>query len=109
MKDKRYIFLLALGILSILTAGILAFKVYKMNQGKPIPPPRQRNINLIQSWMTINYVAKEYKVSPDILISIKGLTIKSGKESIDQIAKNNNKKPQEVIQKIQETIIESKR
>jgi hypothetical protein len=115
LKKSRFSFLkftyilVAVGILSILIAGFLSFRIFQRLSHKPPLIPRQTDVSLIKPWMTIPYVAKTYAVPKEVLFEKLNLDPnKYRKESIESIAKNKAINQDSLITALKETITEFK-
>lgn len=93
-----------IGILFILVSIFIGFRIYKNINRRPFPVPRETNINLIESWMTLDYISKTYGVPmPEIKQNLE-YKFDNGKTSIEKIAKNNSIDSKNVINKLQKII-----
>lgn len=105
MKNKKYLYFKILGFIFIILSLILSFGVLRHSKGRPLPKPRQMNIQgQLEPWMTIRYIGRSYGINSMDITSKLNLKIKSDKESIEEIAKDNKLSSDQVINLIQNII-----
>lgn len=94
----------AIGVIFILISVFIGFKIYRNINRRQFPKPRETDISLIQSWMTLDYISKTYGIPmPEIKQNL-GYKFENGKISIDKISKDNNIESSEAVTKIQNII-----
>lgn len=93
--------IIALSFISFALAVFLGVRIFTRVDHQPRPIPRQTNVTLIQTWMTLPYIAKVYGVPLPEFISALGISPNDRNKSIDQLAKKMNITPQELTAKIQ--------
>lgn len=92
------------GIVFILISIFIGFRIYRNINKRPFPTPRETNINLIQSWMTLDYISKTYDVPmPEIKQNLE-YKFDNSKVSIEKVSKDNKVETQKVINKLQNII-----
>lgn len=93
-----------IGIIFVLLSLFFGFRIYKNINRRPFPNPRETNVSLIQSWMTIDYVSKTYGIPmPEIKKNL-NYSFNSSNMSIDKISKDNNISDQKVIDELKKII-----
>ncbi len=98
-----------IGIIFIVISFFIGFKIYKNINKRPFPTPRETNISLIQSWMTIDYISRTYAVPmPEFKKNLR-YNFQNGKVSIEKIAIDNKVDNKIVIEKISEIITNYKK
>lgn len=103
-QQKNTNYMKMIGIVFILISIFIGFKIYKNINRRPFPTPRETNINLIQSWMTLDYISKTYGVPmPEIKQNL-DYKFENGKVSIEKVSKDNKVETQKVINKLQNII-----
>lgn len=100
MNFKKYTYI-AIGASFIFVAFVLGFRLYNQTRHEPPRFNRETNVNLIQDWMTIEYIGKTYKIPPPEIMQKLGFDFTSAKISVLELAKKNNLEPQSLIIKIQ--------
>ena len=103
-QEKRSNTMKIVGIVFILISIFIGFRIYRNLSKRPFPKPRETNINLIESWMTLDYVSKTYGVPmPEIKQNLE-YKFDNGKISIEKVGKNNNVDSKTIINKLQKII-----
>ena len=59
------VLLLIIAIVGIVIAGLFASRM--MRRGRPPLPPRETNVSLIAGWMTVDYIARTFRIPPEEL------------------------------------------
>lgn len=92
------------GIVFILISIFIGFRIYKNINRRPFPTPRETNINLIESWMTLDYISKTYGIPmPEIKQNLE-YKFDNSKVSIEKVSKDNKVETENVINKLQNII-----
>ena len=107
--NKRLIvyILILVGIASIIFASTIGFNIFRKVSHRPPPIPRQTNVELIQDWMTVPFIAKSYHVPEPLLFEKLGINAQEFRRSnLSTIAQTTNKSPVDIIQIIRQTIAE---
>jgi hypothetical protein len=107
--NKRLIvyILILIGIASIIFASTIGFNIFRKVSHRPPPIPRQTNVELIQDWMTVPFIAKSYHVPEPLLFQKLGVNSQEFRRSnLSTIAQKTGKNMTDVIQIIRQTISE---
>lgn len=106
-EKKRLLlyFLLFISITSILIAIFLGNRIFQRIGHRPPPIPRQTDVNLIQEWMTIPFIARSYSVPEPLLFEKLGIDHETNKRSnLSSLATKSGRSTQQVIDLVKETI-----
>lgn len=98
-----------IGVIFIIISFFIGFKIYKNTNRRSFPTPRETNISLIQSWMTIDYISKTYAIPMPEFKRNLDYDFQNGKVSIEKIAIDNKIDNKTVIEKIKEIITNYKK
>ncbi len=108
-QNLRALFLsiLIIGIFCTFIALVLGYQLAHRIEHRPFPIPRETNVNLIQSWMTLRYISHTYKVPEEELQKKLSLeNIDTSRLSIAKISKQTNQSTDTLITKIKTVIKE---
>jgi hypothetical protein len=106
-EKKRLIFylLLFISLVSLLLAVYLGLSLYQQVGHRPPPIPRQTDVNLIQDWMTIPFIARSYRIPEQGLYRHLGIDSASNRRtSLMSLASKQGISTQSLISQIQEYI-----
>lgn len=99
--------LLLTGIVCLIIAGMLSIKLAHQMKQEPFPIPREVNINQIESWMTIHYIARTYHVPEQLFLQKLSITpTESRTISIEILARRRNIAADTLIKTIKQIITE---
>lgn len=96
--------LLGISFVSFAIAILIGIRVFGKAEDAVRPIPRQSDVTLIQSWMSLPYISKVYGVPLSVFDVALGVDKKSHFESIDVIAQKKGKKTADVLAQIQSLI-----
>lgn len=83
---KLAFYLLVIGIICAVVAGILGFRIFNRIGLGPSPMPRQTDVSLIQDWMTIRHISRTYRVPEKVLFEKLNLSPQYETASLSKIA-----------------------
>ena len=78
--------LILAGVIIVGFFGMRAFHAFRhireggFGPGRPPPPPRETDVELIRDWMTIPYISRNYQVHPKILFDTLGISPRGNDE-----------------------------
>ena len=106
VNRKLSYILLVIGIAFLLLALYFTVKSVLTFMHPPRPLVREQNAVIVESWMTIPYIAKAYRIPEQELFQRTGLPKNTGKsQSIKSIAEKNKLNPDEMTAQIRQAII----
>jgi hypothetical protein len=93
--------LIVLAVVGIVVAGSFAYRLYQ-RRGRPPPPPRQTEVALIASWMTVPYIARGYRVPPDEIFRGLGIPPQGNeRKSLNELGSAYGRSPGELVAAVQ--------
>lgn len=105
LRSAHYFFLS--GLICVLIAGFLGFRYFSRIHHRPPLHPRETNVQLVQSWMTLPYIARTYRIPISVLWEkLQVDPKKDERSSLETIAQDENKTPEEIVEKVKATITE---
>lgn len=106
IRHHKYLFFIG-GLFCIILAGFLLYNIFQQIKNGSFPRPRQTNVELIQEWMTLPYIARTYRVPEPVLREKLAIDFRIDRRaSIDDIAKEQQKDTQTFIQEVRIVIKE---
>lgn len=100
-------YLLVVGLICVVIAGILGFRTFERIGHRPPPMPRETNVSLIQEWMTIPYISRTYGVPmPELFEKLSLDSEKDSRSSLVAIAKQKNIETDSLINSLKNIISE---
>lgn len=103
-KHIPFYTILALSFISFGLAVFLGIRIFTRVDHQPRPIPRQTNVTLIQTWMTLPYISKVYGVPMPEFEKELGVAKADQNKSIEALAKKMNTSPQALLGEIQKII-----
>jgi len=100
-KDSPIYLFIVISILSFVVALFIGARIVGNVEHNPRPVPRQTNVNLIQTWMTLPYLSHVYGVPMSEFRIALQIDKKSENQSITKLAKQLGMTPQALTTQIQ--------
>ena len=86
--QKLAVYLLVIGVICVLVAGIFGFRIFRRIEHRSFPIPRQTEVNL-QDWMTVPYISRTYGVPGPVMFEKLNLDPqKYNRSNLTQIAED---------------------
>lgn len=105
VRRPYLIVLLAVGLVVALVIGGRAAWRLAHRFDRPPPMPRQTDVTQIAGWMSVRYVARAYRVPPQVLFEALGVSPEDhGRSSFDAIAAQTGRSSEEVLAIVQTTV-----
>lgn len=107
-RTRRWLVLglIALVLVGLAVAATSALRLYRRH-GRPPPPPRQTDVGLIQGWMTVPYIARAFRVPPEVVAEAAGAPREGGRpRSLDELASATGRRPEDVLAAVQAAVAE---
>ncbi|MEP7166586.1 MAG: hypothetical protein ABI758_01245 [Candidatus Woesebacteria bacterium] len=102
---QSHIVLLLLSFICIVLAGLLIYQTAHQVRRRPIPVPRQTNVDLVQEWMTITYIGRTYDIPiPYLLESLAINPADSSKKNLKELAKERSQNTADFIESVKKSI-----
>ncbi len=96
--------MIVLSLLCFVYAVFIGSRIVRRVDDRPRPMRRQTDVQVIEKWMSIPYVSKVYGVPLSEFDAVVELNSKNRFESIERIAKQENKDADELLQEIRSII-----
>jgi hypothetical protein len=94
---------IALILLGLVVAGVSARRMFRRPRG-PLPP-RQTDVTLIASWMTVPYIARTFGVPPEELYGGVGIPREGNdRKSLNDLAADTGRSPGELLAAVQAVV-----
>ena len=95
------------GIIILMFSGFVGLKITRQFRERPLANTRQSDISAIRSWMTLDYISKEYGVPKPEFEKILGLEMgKYHRMNITQMASAVGVEEDQFIEQVKTIIIE---
>ena len=105
VRRPYLIAVLAVGLIVTLLIGGQAAWRLAHRFDRPPPVPRQTDVTQIAGWMSVRYVARAYRVPPQMLFDALGASPDDhGTSSFDTIAAQTGRSSEEVLAIVQTTV-----
>lgn len=106
-SNRFIIILVSIGIICILISGVLSYQYIHRIGHRPRPIPRQTDVLLIQSWMSVPYIARMYHVpEPELAQGLHIDPNAARMQSLSTIAGKQGKQTEEIIALVQQVIVD---
>ncbi len=106
-RSRPNYYLLLIGVVCLILAGVLSYRYVHRIQHRPRPIPREVNVSLVQGWMTIPYLSRTYGVPESELFLRLNIDPKKDRNfSLERVAERSGKSQQAVIEEVQNAIRE---
>lgn len=103
-SSRVAIIIVLLGFLLLFFSGVFA-DIYVRNLPRYVTLRKFADVNAIEDWMTLHYIAKEYVVSEQALLSAIGITTQQARhQSIAAIARKKSVRSDQIISIIKAVI-----